>query len=185
MRPARLMSSVRAWLIAARLSGSRGRSRCKDMVIWKIADRRPTPIRTSSRRAFWRPCAAPASRLEKLARYHLGNKIRSRSRRYNISASMTVRAKDTNLERRIMISQQAITHGVDVQSANSMEPVQVVAADQIAPVKYDWGSIKWVSDMNVTPGSQQSIGYAYVLPGKTNPEHRHMSCQEVIYMLAS
>jgi quercetin dioxygenase-like cupin family protein len=70
------------------------------------------------------------------------------------------------------------------QSADFTEPVQLVGSDQIVPVNYEWGSIKWVSDMNVTPGSQQSIGYAYVLPGGTNPEHRHTSCQEVIYMLA-
>jgi quercetin dioxygenase-like cupin family protein len=82
------------------------------------------------------------------------------------------------------MSTQATTHVTDVQKADSAEHVQVVGADQIVPVNYEWGSIKWVSDMNVTPGSQQSIGYAYVLPGKTNPEHRHMSCQEVIYMIA-
>ena len=70
------------------------------------------------------------------------------------------------------------------QVTDAAEPIQVVTADQVAPVNYDWGAIKWLSDMKVTPGSQQSIGYAYVLPGKTNPEHRHMSCQEVIYMLA-
>lgn len=71
-----------------------------------------------------------------------------------------------------------------ITSEDSPEPVQVTAIADIAPVNYDWGAIKWLSDMKVTPGSQQSIGYAYVLPGKTNPEHRHMSCQEVVYMLA-
>src|SRR5262245_57551703 len=71
-----------------------------------------------------------------------------------------------------------------VLSANSAEPVHIVNNDQIIPVNYEWGSIKWVSDLNVTPGSQQSIGYTYVLPGGTNPEHSHSSCQEVIYMLA-
>ena len=27
-------------------------------------------------------------------------------------------------------------------------------------------------------------GYAFVLPGRTNPEHRHMTCEEIIYMLS-
>lgn len=66
----------------------------------------------------------------------------------------------------------------------SAEQIQVVTADDINPINYDWGAIKWLCDMKVTPGSLQSIGYAFVEPGQTNPEHRHMTCQEVIYMLS-
>ncbi len=82
------------------------------------------------------------------------------------------------------MSTSAGSQGTIITSVDSSEPLQVVSNDQVAPVNYEWGAIKWLSDMKVTPGSQQSIGYAYVLPGKLNPEHRHMSCQEVIYMLA-
>jgi len=71
-----------------------------------------------------------------------------------------------------------------VGAVHPAEEILVVAADQVKPVNYEWGAIKWLCDMNVTPGSQQSIGYAYVEPGQTNPEHRHMTCQEVIYMLS-
>ena len=60
----------------------------------------------------------------------------------------------------------------------------VVETGNIAQVDYEWGSIKWLCDMKITPGSVQSFGYAYVLPGKTNPEHRHLKSQEIIYMLA-
>jgi len=70
------------------------------------------------------------------------------------------------------------------RAIDSAEPVRVVAADQVNPVNYEWGAIKWLCDMKVTPGSLQSIGYAYVAPGQMNPEHRHMTCQEVIYMLS-
>ena len=79
------------------------------------------------------------------------------------------------------MSTEATSH---VTSADSPEPIQVVSTADVAPINYDWGAIKWLSDMKITPGSQQSIGYAFVLPGKTNPEHRHMGAQEVIYMLA-
>ena len=67
---------------------------------------------------------------------------------------------------------------------NQLEEILITSADQIDPVKYEWGAIKWLCDMKVTPGSLQSIGYAFVEPGQTNPEHRHMTCQEVIYMLS-
>jgi len=66
----------------------------------------------------------------------------------------------------------------------SAEQIQVVTADDVNPINYEWGAIKWLCDMKVTPGSLQSIGYAFVEPGQTNPEHRHMTCQEVIYMLS-
>lgn len=62
--------------------------------------------------------------------------------------------------------------------------VQVIETAELSPVDYDWGSIKWMCDRKVTPDSLQSFGYAYVLPGKTNPEHRHMTCDEIIYMLS-
>lgn len=70
------------------------------------------------------------------------------------------------------------------QTSSASERVRVVETAEAAPVNYDWGAIKWICDVKTTPSSPQSFGYAYVLPGKTNPEHRHMTCQEIIYMLA-
>jgi quercetin dioxygenase-like cupin family protein len=61
--------------------------------------------------------------------------------------------------------------------------IKIIETDAASPVDYDWGSIKWICDRKVTPESVQSFGYAFVLPGKTNPEHRHMTCEEIIYML--
>ena len=49
---------------------------------------------------------------------------------------------------------------------------------------YEWGAIKWLCNAELMPDCQQSFGYAYVLPGKINPEHQHTTCQEIIYMLA-
>jgi len=76
------------------------------------------------------------------------------------------------------------TKATTAKAIDPAEQILVVAADQVNPVNYEWGAIKWLCDMKVTPGSLQSIGYAYVEPGRTNPEHRHMTCQEVIYMLS-
>ena len=67
---------------------------------------------------------------------------------------------------------------------NADERVRIIETADLRAVEYDWGAIKWMCDKQVTPNSLQSFGYAYVLPGKTNPEHRHMTCEEIIYMLA-
>jgi quercetin dioxygenase-like cupin family protein len=64
------------------------------------------------------------------------------------------------------------------------EKVVIINTAELEPVEYEWGAIKWICDLNVTPRSLQSFGYAYVLPGKTNPEHFHKTCEEIIYMLA-
>ena len=67
-----------------------------------------------------------------------------------------------------------------------MPTEQLLTSDisNIEPVYYEWGAIKWLCNDELMPHSQQSFGYAYVLPGKINPEHQHTTCQEIIYMLA-
>jgi quercetin dioxygenase-like cupin family protein len=70
------------------------------------------------------------------------------------------------------------------QEHNVEDRVKILELDKAQPVDYDWGSIKWICDRKVTPDSLQSFGYAFVTPGKNNQEHRHMTCEEIIYMLA-
>jgi quercetin dioxygenase-like cupin family protein len=70
------------------------------------------------------------------------------------------------------------------EQSQSDERVRIIETADLKAVDYEWGAIKWMCDKHVTPNSLQSFGYAYVMPGKTNPEHRHMTCEEIIYMLA-
>lgn len=73
---------------------------------------------------------------------------------------------------------------VSTSDARADEQVTVIETAEVASVGYEWGAIKWICDLTVTPTSLQSFGYAYVLPGKTNPEHWHKTCEEIIYMLS-
>jgi quercetin dioxygenase-like cupin family protein len=73
---------------------------------------------------------------------------------------------------------------VPTSDAGGDEQVTIIETAGVAPVGYEWGAIKWICDSTVTPTSLQSFGYTYVLPGKTNPEHWHKTCEEIIYMLA-
>jgi len=72
------------------------------------------------------------------------------------------------------------------QQEERMPTEQSLTSDicTIEPVHYEWGAIKWLCNDELMPHCQQSFGYAYVLPGKINPEHQHTTCQEIIYMLA-
>ncbi len=59
----------------------------------------------------------------------------------------------------------------------------IIDIDNIAPVVYDWGAVKWVVDDSVVAGSEQSFGIVHVNPGKTNPAHWHTAAQEIVHML--
>ena len=59
----------------------------------------------------------------------------------------------------------------------------IINIDEIAPVTYDWGAVKWVVDDSVAAGSEQSFGLVHINPGKTNPTHWHTSAQEIVHML--
>jgi quercetin dioxygenase-like cupin family protein len=55
---------------------------------------------------------------------------------------------------------------------------------QIEPVPYDWGAVKWVCNGEVAPGCEQSFGLVHILPGKTNPLHWHTAAEELVYVLS-
>jgi len=61
----------------------------------------------------------------------------------------------------------------------------IIKTDDIEPVVYDWGAVKWVANADLAPGTEQSFGYVHILPDKTNPEHWHTAAEEIVFMLAS
>ena len=59
----------------------------------------------------------------------------------------------------------------------------VTRTQDIEPVTYDWGAVKWVANHDVAPGCEQSLGLVHVLPGRTNPEHWHTAAEELVFMM--
>ncbi|MFN7971049.1 MAG: cupin domain-containing protein [Acidobacteriota bacterium] len=66
----------------------------------------------------------------------------------------------------------------------STPAVTVNRMNQLPAVNYEWGAVKWMVNDSVAPGCVQSVGYVYMLPGSTNPEHHHTMSEEVMYMIA-
>lgn len=106
-----------------------------------------------------------------------------------------VKSDRTLIERRIVCERVLnvvarnlgkVDQQTSAQQEDRMPTEQSLTSDigHIAPVDYEWGAIKWLCNAERMPDCQQSFGYAYVLPGKINPEHQHTTCQEIIYMLA-
>jgi quercetin dioxygenase-like cupin family protein len=48
----------------------------------------------------------------------------------------------------------------------------------------DFGSVQWVVREDDPPGAEQTIGLATFDAGKSNVEHVHPNCEEVVYVLS-
>lgn len=53
-----------------------------------------------------------------------------------------------------------------------------------APEPTDFGSVQWAARRDDPPGAEQTAGLAVFDPGKSNVEHVHPDCEEIVYVLA-
>jgi quercetin dioxygenase-like cupin family protein len=60
----------------------------------------------------------------------------------------------------------------------------VIDSEQIPEETFEWGTLKWLCNAKLSPGSEQTVGLCHIWPGKRNPRHFHPNCEEVLVMLA-
>ena len=61
---------------------------------------------------------------------------------------------------------------------------KVTDAAQLPIERSDWGTLQWVCNDKLMPGSEQTVGLATILPGKRNPVHFHPNCEDVLYVIS-
>jgi mannose-6-phosphate isomerase-like protein (cupin superfamily) len=61
---------------------------------------------------------------------------------------------------------------------------KVTDAAQLPVERNEWGTLQWVCNEKLMPGSAQTVGLATILPGKQNPVHFHPNCEEVLYVIS-
>jgi mannose-6-phosphate isomerase-like protein (cupin superfamily) len=61
---------------------------------------------------------------------------------------------------------------------------KVTDAAQLPVEQNAWGTLQWVCNEKLMPGSAQTVGLATILPGKRNPVHHHPNCEEVLYVIS-
>jgi mannose-6-phosphate isomerase-like protein (cupin superfamily) len=61
---------------------------------------------------------------------------------------------------------------------------KVTDAAQLPVEQNNWGTLQWVCNGKLMPGSAQTVGLATILPGKQNPVHYHPNCEEVLYVIS-
>ena len=78
----------------------------------------------------------------------------------------------------------------DDQARSPVTPIPADWSGQVTdkallPVEQSaWGTLQWLCNEKLMPGSAQTVGLATILPGKKNPVHYHPNCEEVLYVLS-
>jgi quercetin dioxygenase-like cupin family protein len=57
-------------------------------------------------------------------------------------------------------------------------------AEQVTADTSDWGTLRWLVNAKLDPGSGVTLGVTELNVGKTNPLHVHTNSDEVIYVLS-
>jgi quercetin dioxygenase-like cupin family protein len=60
----------------------------------------------------------------------------------------------------------------------------VMHTDDLPVETFDWGTLQWLCNEKISPGSAQTVGLCHIQPGQRNPVHYHPNCEEILYMLS-
>jgi oxalate decarboxylase/phosphoglucose isomerase-like protein (cupin superfamily) len=55
-------------------------------------------------------------------------------------------------------------------------------ADQLPIQSFDWGSLQWLCNGSIFPGTAQTVGICHLNSGASNPLHYHPNCEEILYV---
>lgn len=58
----------------------------------------------------------------------------------------------------------------------------VTSADQLPIQSFDWGTLQWLCNGAIFPGTSQTFGICHLHPGAANPLHYHPNCEEILYV---
>ena len=54
--------------------------------------------------------------------------------------------------------------------------------DEAEVEEFPWGTIRWLCNGKLVPGSRQTFGYVTIRPGERNGEHLHPNCEEILFV---
>lgn len=59
----------------------------------------------------------------------------------------------------------------------------VTNRDELPVATFDWGTIQWLCNAELSSDAEQTLGITHIFPGQTNPRHFHPNCEEVLHLL--
>ncbi|MBI2807214.1 MAG: cupin domain-containing protein [Planctomycetes bacterium] len=57
-----------------------------------------------------------------------------------------------------------------------------IHANQVPAQSFDWGTLQWLANAELLPGTSQTLGICHLFGGKANPMHYHPNCEEILYV---
>lgn len=54
--------------------------------------------------------------------------------------------------------------------------------DHLPIQSFAWGTLQWLANGQVLPGTTQTLGICHLFPGQSNPPHYHPNCEEILYV---
>ena len=72
--------------------------------------------------------------------------------------------------------------GVAVSGESAPSPVRTI--EQAEPLRFDWGTIRWLCNQELMPGTQMTLGYVVIEPGRKNPLMAHPNCEELLFVIS-
>lgn len=61
-------------------------------------------------------------------------------------------------------------------------PALFTHADSLPTQSFDWGTLQWLCNGTVLPGTTQTLGVCHLFAGRSNPAHYHPNCEEILYV---
>ncbi len=61
-------------------------------------------------------------------------------------------------------------------------PVRTI--QETEPLQFEWGTIRWLCNQELMPGTQLTLGYVIIEPGKKNPLMAHPNCEELLFVIS-
>ena len=62
--------------------------------------------------------------------------------------------------------------------------VTIIHPGDAATQPFSWGTLRWLCNGELAPGSLQTFGVSEILPGAHNPLHYHPNCEELLYVVS-
>lgn len=56
--------------------------------------------------------------------------------------------------------------------------------DHLEIQSFDWGTLQWLCNGHLLPGTTQTIGICHLWAGKSNLPHYHPNCEEILHVQA-
>ncbi len=56
-------------------------------------------------------------------------------------------------------------------------------AEELTTQEFAWGTLRWVCNADLLPGTTQTVGVCEMFAGQSNPTHYHPNCEEILYVL--